>query len=164
MSMIKRATVDLWAGILICLAFVALIFTMCRAEVLSVGNPSATYRLEARFTDIGGLKETAPVRSAGVLVGRVERIRFDNQAYEAVVSLAIDERFSFPVDTSASILTSGVLGERYVNLDAGSDGGKLRPGGRITITSPAVVIEDLIGQFLFPDKEQREAPVRPSTR
>lgn len=164
MSMIKRATVDLWAGILICLAFVALILTMCSAEVLSVGNPSATYGLEARFTNIGGLKVTAPVRSAGVLVGRVEGIRFDNKAFEAVVSLAIVERFSFPVDTSASILTSGVLGESYVNLDAGSDGSKLRPGGRIAITSPAVVIEDLIGRFLSPDKEQREAPVRPSTR
>lgn len=161
MSKIKRATVDLWAGIMVCLAFVALIFAMYRAEMLSVGNPSATYVLEARFTNIGGLKVRAPVRSAGVLVGRVEGILFDNQAFEAVVSLAIDARFSFPADTSASILVSGLLGESYVGLDAGSDGGKLRPGDRIAITSPAVVIEDLIGRLLFSDKEQRRPPSTP---
>lgn len=159
---IKRATVDLWAGMLICLTLVALLLPMCTA--LSVGKQSATYAVEARFTNIGGLKVGAPVRSAGVLVGRVEGIRFDNKAFEAVVSLALDERISFPVDTSASILTSGVLGESYVNLDAGSHAIKLRPGGRIAVTSPAVVIEELIGRFLFPDRESRVAPAQPGSR
>jgi phospholipid/cholesterol/gamma-HCH transport system substrate-binding protein len=95
------------------------------------------------------LKSRGPVRSAGVLVGRVESINFDNERFQAKVSLALDKRFTFPKDTSASILTSGLLGETYVGLEAGGDDKKLAEGDRISITQSAVVLERLIGQFLF---------------
>lgn len=159
--MIKRATVDLWAGIWICLTLAALIPAMYGGGVLSGGNPRASYEIESRFTNIGGLKVGAPVRSAGVVVGRVDEIRFDNEAFEAVVTLAIDERFSFPIDTSASVLTSGVLGEGYVHLDAGTQALTLRPGGVIAHTRSAVVIEEMVGRFLFPDKRPQGSAARP---
>jgi len=115
------------------------------------------YQLEAAFDNIGGLKVRAPVKAAGVVVGRVERIRLDPQSYQAVVTLRVDKGFQFSRDTIASILTSGLLGEVYIGLDSGGDTQMLADGARIAKTQSAVVLEKLIGQFLF-DKAAAGSP------
>jgi phospholipid/cholesterol/gamma-HCH transport system substrate-binding protein len=153
----ERTTIDLWFG-----AFVAAGIAAFFVLALKVGNLGAerakeTYRVEARFDNIGGLKVRGPVRSAGVLVGRVQEIHFDNERYQASVTLALDKRYTFPKDTTASILTSGLLGETYVGLDAGGDDKKLAEGDRVTITQSAVVLEKLIGQFLFSKAQEEPA-------
>lgn len=145
----ERTTIDLWFGAFVAAGFAALLVLALKVGNLGSERANETYRVEARFDNIGGLKVRAPVRSAGVLVGRVADIRFDNERYQANVTLALDKRYSFPKDTSASILTSGLLGETYVGLEAGGDEKKLASGDRITITQSAVVLEHLIGQLLF---------------
>ena len=122
---------------------------------LRVGNASETYNvrqtypLVASFDNIGGLKRRAPVKSAGVVVGRVTGIGFDNQTFEAVVTMSIDSRYQFPLDTGAKILTSGLLGEQYIGLAAGGDDKNLKGGDTLKITQSAVVLENLISQFLY---------------
>jgi phospholipid/cholesterol/gamma-HCH transport system substrate-binding protein len=146
----ERTTIDLWFGAFVTAGFVALLVLALKVGNLGGGTQATEiYRVEARFDNIGGLKVRGPVRSAGVLVGRVSDIRFDNERFQAQVTLAMDKKYSFPKDTTASILTSGLLGETYVGLDAGGDDKKLAAGDRITITQSAVVLEKLIGQFLF---------------
>jgi phospholipid/cholesterol/gamma-HCH transport system substrate-binding protein len=145
----ERTTIDLWFGAFVIAGFAALLVLALKAGNLGAERPASTYRVQARFDNIGGLKVRAPVRSSGVLVGRVAEIHFDNERYQASVLLALDSRYSFPKDTSASILTSGLLGESYVGLDAGGDEKKLAEGDRVSITQSAVVLERLIGQFLF---------------
>ena len=152
----ERTTIDLWFGAFVTAGFAALLVLALKVGNLGAERAADTYRVEARFDNIGGLKVRAPVRSAGVLVGRVADIRFDNERYQAQVTLALDRRYSFPKDTSAAILTSGLLGENYVGLDAGGEDKKLAGGDRITITQSAVVLEKLIGQFLF--SKASEAP------
>ena len=151
----ERTTIDLWFGAFVTAGFVALLVLALKVGNLGAERAAERYRVEARFDNIGGLKVRGPVRSAGVLVGRVAEIRFDNQRYQATVMLDLDKRYSFPKDTSASILTSGLLGETYVGLEAGGEDKKLGPGDRIAITQSAVVLEKLIGQFLF-SKAQEE--------
>ena len=158
----ERTSIDLWFGAFVTAGFVALMVL-----ALKVGNAGAeraadTYRVEARFDNIGGLKVRGPVRSAGVLVGRVADIHFDNERYQAKVTLALDSRYKWPKDTSASILTSGLLGETYVGLEAGGDDKKLAEGDRIQITQSAVVLEKLIGQFLFSKAQEAPAPSSPA--
>jgi phospholipid/cholesterol/gamma-HCH transport system substrate-binding protein len=114
--------------------------------------------VSAQFDNIGGLKVRAPVKSAGVLVGRVASIGFDAESYRAVVGLEIDSRYEFPSDTSAAILTSGLLGEQYIGLEAGADVEMLRDGDRVLLSQSAVVLEKLIGQFLF--DRASEAPAQ----
>jgi phospholipid/cholesterol/gamma-HCH transport system substrate-binding protein len=145
----ERKTIDLWVGIFLLMGFVALLFLAFKVGNLGSERNGATYTVEARFENIGGLKLKAPVKSAGVLVGRVTDIKLDGQKFQAVATLSMDKRFEFPKDTSASILTSGLLGEVYIGLDAGGDDKKLVQGDRISITQSAVVLERLIGQFLF---------------
>jgi phospholipid/cholesterol/gamma-HCH transport system substrate-binding protein len=145
----ERTTIDLWFGAFVLAGFGALLVLALKVGNLGADNARSVYRVEARFDNIGGLKVRAPVRSSGVLVGRVADIRFDNERFQASVILALDTRYAFPKDTGASILTSGLLGESYVGLDAGGDEKKLAEGDRITITQSAVVLERLIGQFLF---------------
>jgi phospholipid/cholesterol/gamma-HCH transport system substrate-binding protein len=145
----ERTTIDLWFGAFVLAGFGALLVLALKVGNLGAERPTSTYRVEARFDNIGGLKVRAPVRSSGVLVGRVADIRFDNERFQASVVIAVDSRYAFPKDTSASILTSGLLGEQYIGLDAGGDDKKLGDGDRITITQSAVVLERLIGQFLF---------------
>ena len=116
---------------------------------LSAGNFAETYQVTAKFANIGGLKVRAPVKSAGVVVGRVVDIRFDPKAYEAEVTFSIDERYRFPKDTFALILTAGLLGEQYVGLDPGGDEKMLKAGDVIAQTQSAVVLESLISQFMF---------------
>jgi phospholipid/cholesterol/gamma-HCH transport system substrate-binding protein len=116
--------------------------------------------VQAKFANIGGLKPRAPIKSAGVVVGRVSKIQFDNQSYEADVTFTIDAQYQFPRDTSAKILTSGLLGEQYVGLEAGGDSAMLKTGERVRLTQSAVVLENLISQFLFnkaaEDKEAKD--------
>ncbi len=145
----ERTTIDLWFGAFVMAGFAALLVLALKAGNLGAERANSTYRVEARFDNIGGLKVRAPVRSSGVLVGRVADIRFDNERFQASVILALDTRYAFPKDTSASILTSGLLGEQYVGLDAGGEDKKLADGDRVTITQSAVVLERLIGQLLF---------------
>ena len=131
------------------IGIVALLFLALKVGNLGSERNGATYNVEARFENIGGLKMKAPVKSAGVLVGRVSDIRLDPDKFQAVATLTLDKRFEFPKDTGASILTSGLLGEVYIGLEAGGDDKKLAQGDRITITQSAVVLERLIGQFMF---------------
>lgn len=144
-----RTTIDLWFGAFVLAGFSALLVLALKVGNLGADRVNSSYNVVARFDNIGGLKVRAPVRSSGVLVGRVAEIRFDNERFQASVTLALDSRYTFPKDTSASVLTSGLLGEQYVGLDAGGDDKKLADGDRITITQSAVVLERLIGQFLF---------------
>ena len=145
----ERTTIDLWFGAFVAAGFAALLVLAFKVGNLGQERATQTYRVEVRFDNIGGLKVRGPVRSAGVLVGRVADIHFDNERFQASVTLALDRRYSFPKDTSASILTSGLLGESYIGLDAGGDDKKLADGDRIALTQSAVVLERLIGQFLF---------------
>jgi phospholipid/cholesterol/gamma-HCH transport system substrate-binding protein len=145
----NRSTMDLWVGVFVALGLGALLFLALKVGNLASFSTAETYRVEARFANIGGLKVRAPIKSAGVVVGRVAEIRFDNESYEAVAVLTLDARYKFPRDTSAKILTSGLLGEQYIGLEAGGDGAMIENGGRLRITQSAVVLENLISQFLF---------------
>ena len=147
--MMSRTALDLWVGIFVAIGFAALAFLAFKVANFSALNASETYRIEAPVDNIGGLKVRAPVKSAGVLIGRVQAIRFDSDSYRALVQMEIDKRFEFPADSSASILTSGLLGEQYIGLDAGADVEPLKDGDRVLLTQSAVVLEKLIGQFLF---------------
>ena len=143
-------TLYLWVGIFVC-AGIAALFVLA----LKVGNASATfntgetYQIHAKFDNIGGLKVRAPVKSAGVVVGRVEDIQFDGKDYLARVTMKVDRRYRFPTDTSVSILTSGLLGEQYIGLEAGGDSEVMKDGATAKMTQSAVVLEKLIGQFLY---------------
>ncbi len=145
----SRRLLDLWVGFFVAVGFAGVLFLALRVGSLSSANFAETYQLSARFDNIGGLKVRGPVKSAGVVVGRVSEIRFDPQAYEALVTLTIDSRYQFPKDTFASILTAGLLGEQYIGLDAGGDEKMLSPGDVLAKTQSAVVLEKLISQFMF---------------
>lgn len=145
----NRAMIDLWVGIFVAIGLAALLFLAMKVGNLTTANLSEAYQLSARFDNIGGLKVRAPVKSAGVVVGRVSGIDFDQQSYLAVVHMDIDRRYQFPRDTFANILTSGLLGEQYIGLDVGGDTEMLKNGDTIKQTQSAVVLEKLIGQFLF---------------
>jgi len=156
----NRATIDVWVGVFVAAGFAGLLFLALKVGNLASFSTSQTYQVEAKFANIGGLKIRAPVKSAGVVVGRVSEVRFDNESYEAIVTLNLDTRFQFPRDTAAKILTSGLLGEQYVGLEAGGDGVMLKQGDRLRLTQSAVVLENLISQFLFnkaaEDKDAKE--------
>ena len=145
----NRSTIDLWVGIFVTIGFGAIVFLALKVGNLTTLDAKPSYRLEAHFDNIGGLKMRAPVKAAGVIVGRVESVRLDPKTYEAVVTLKIDNGYQFSKDSIASILTSGLLGEVYIGLDAGGDTQMLADGGTITKSQSAVVLEKLIGQFLF---------------
>ena len=153
----NRSTIDLWVGIFVVIGIGAIIFLSLRVGNLLTTTNAPGYHLEAAFDNIGGLKVRAPVKAAGVVVGRVERIRLDPQSFQAVVTLLVDKGYHFIRDTIASILTSGLLGEVYIGLDSGGDTQMLADGARIAKTQSAVVLEKLIGQFLF-DKAAAGSP------
>jgi phospholipid/cholesterol/gamma-HCH transport system substrate-binding protein len=154
----ERTMVDLWVGIFVAAGIAALLVL-----ALKVGNASTTfnvgetYRVIGAFENIGGLKVRAPVKSAGVVVGRVDQITFDNERYRARVVMNVDRRYQFPTDTSASVLTSGLLGEQYVGLEAGGDSENVKDGGSLKLTQSAVVLEKLIGQFLYSKAAEGDA-------
>ena len=145
----NRSAIDLWVGIFVAIGLGAIAFLAFKVGNLVTLDRAPGYRLEARFDNIGGLKIRAPVKAAGVVVGRVESVRLDAKSYEAVAMLRIDRQFEFTKDTIASINTSGLLGEVYIGLDAGGDPTMLKDGDRIAKTQSAVVLEKLIGQLLF---------------
>ena len=145
----NRTVLDLWVGFFVALGIAAVLFLALKVGNLSSAHLAQTYTLEARFDNIGGLKVRGPVRSAGVLVGRITDIRFDPERYDAIVTMQIDGRYRFPRDTFASIFTAGLLGEQYIGFDAGGDEKMLQPGDSIRKTQSAVVLEKLISQFMF---------------
>jgi len=145
----QRSTLDLWVGIFVVGGLAALLVLGLKVGNLSTFNMSESYEVHADFANIGGLKVKAPVKSAGVVVGRVSAITFDNDMFEAKVTFRIDKRYQFPKDTTASILTSGLLGEQYIGLEAGGDTVALKNGDKFKLTQSAVVLESLISQFLF---------------
>lgn len=145
----NRTTIDLWVGIFVALGIGAIVFLSMKVGNLASFKTDEGYLLEARFDNIGGLKVRAPVKSAGVVVGRVSQIRLDPKTYEAIAMLRIEPAYIFTKDTIASILTSGLLGEQYVGLDAGGDTAMLKNGERIAKTQSAVVLEKLVSQFMF---------------
>jgi len=145
----ERTTIDLWVGIFVALGVAALLGLAMKVGNLTSSKIGETYSVIAAYENIGSLKRHAPVKSAGVVVGRVADIRFDSTRYEAVVMLDIDKHYSFPTDTFANIYTSGLLGEQYVGLEAGGDEVVLKNGDKIAKTQDAVVLEKMISQFLF---------------
>ena len=149
----ERTTLDLWVGMFVVAGIGALVVLAMKVGNLSTYNVSESYQLQAYFTNIGGLKPKASIKSAGVLVGRVTEINLDTERYEAKVVMSIDKRYQFPKDTFANILTAGLLGEQYIGLAPGGDSEMLKAGGVIKKTQSAVVLEDLIGKFLYSKAE-----------
>ena len=145
----ERSTLDLWVGLFVCAGIGALLVLALKVGNMSGFDAKDTYQIHAQFDNIGGLKIRAPVKSAGVVIGRVANIQFDATRFKATVAMNIDQHFKFPKDTSASILTSGLLGEQYIGLDAGGDETMLKEGDSITLTQSAVVLEEMIGKFLY---------------
>ena len=145
----QRKSLDVWVGLFVLIGAAALVFL-----ALNVGNTSSLsldkgYSVTMKFDNIGGLKPRAPVKSAGVVVGRVEKIRFSDKSFQAIVTINLESGVKFPKDSSAKILTSGLLGEQYVGLEAGGDTSNLVAGDTIKMTQSAVVLENLISQFLY---------------
>jgi len=144
-----RKELDLWVGVFVVIGVGALLFLSLKVANLASFSAGDTYQVKAKFDNIGGLKVRAPVKSAGVVVGRVSDIRFDNETFEALVTMSLESRYQFPRDTSAKILTSGLLGEQYIGLNAGGDTVNLKSSDTLKITQSAVVLENLISQFLY---------------
>ena len=144
-----RIKLDAWVGIFVALGLIALMGLAMKVGNLTSNNIKTTYVVTANFENIGGLKPRAPVKSAGVVVGRVDSITFDTKIYEAIVTMSIDERYVFPKDTFANIYTAGLLGEQYIGLEAGGDPENLVAFDKISQTQDAVVLEKLISQFLY---------------
>jgi phospholipid/cholesterol/gamma-HCH transport system substrate-binding protein len=144
-----RKTIDVWVGLFVLLGLVALLFLALKAGNMSTLSFSKTYAITGKFDNIGGLKPQAPVKSAGVVVGRVGDIRFDDKSYQALVTLDMDAGHQFPKDSSLKILTAGLLGEQYIGIVPGGDTVNLKAGDRISSTQSAAVLEDLINQFIY---------------
>ena len=145
--MAKR-NIEILVGLFVLLGALALVFVALKAANLTSFSNADSYTLQARFDNIGGLKPRAPVRSAGVVVGRVTSIALDPKSFQGVVTLDVDKRFQFPKDSAAKILTSGLLGDQYIGMEPGGDDKNLQAGDTVAQTQSAVVLENLIGQFL----------------
>lgn len=158
----ERSRSDVWVGLFVLLGSVAILFLALQAANLLSLSFQPTYQVVAKFDNIGGLKRQAAVKSAGVVVGRVESVVLDGKSYQARVTLALDSRYTFPKDSSLKILTSGLLGEQYIGVEAGADEKNLAPGDTIANTQSAVVLENLIGQFLY-NKAAEGAGTTPGT-
>ncbi|MDO5679002.1 MAG: outer membrane lipid asymmetry maintenance protein MlaD [Pelistega sp.] len=148
---------DFLVGLFVVLGAIAVLFLAMRAGNLSTFSFEKTYEVHAKFDNIGALKIRAPIKSNGVVVGRVTKIDFNNAEYKAFVSFDIESRYQFPSDSSASIMTAGLLGEQYIGLSAGAEETNLVEGSEIQITQSAVVLEDLISKFLFSTAEKEGA-------
>jgi len=145
----QRTTVDLWVGVFVTAGLIGLLVLALKVGNASSVSVSDGYTITAEFDNIGGLKVRAPVKSAGVVVGRVEGIAFDNEVLRAKVIMRIDKRYEFPKDSSVSILTSGLLGDQFIGIDGGGDIDLLEDGDRVRLTQSAIVLEKVIGQFLY---------------
>ena len=150
----ERTTLDLWVGLFVVGGIAALVMLAMKVGNLGTYNVSESYQVHAYFTNIGGLKTKASIKSAGVLVGRVADISLDTERYQAKVVMKLDKRYQFPKDTFANILTSGLLGEQYIGLMPGGDDQMLKNGEVIKKTQSAVVLEDLIGKFIYNKAEE----------
>jgi phospholipid/cholesterol/gamma-HCH transport system substrate-binding protein len=140
---------EILVGLFVALGMLAILFLALKAANLASFSLDSNYAVLARFDNVGGLKVRAPVKSAGVTVGRIGSITFDNKSFQGVVTMQIDSRYQFPTDTSAKILTAGLLGDQYIGLDPGGDDKNLQPGDTIKMAQSAVVLEDLIGKMLY---------------
>ena len=145
----RKSAIDVWVGIFVAIGLLAALFLALKVGNMNAVSFQPTYTITARFDNIGGLKPRAPVKSAGVVVGRIADIRFDDTTYQATVTMTLERSYQFPKDSSAKILTSGLLGEHYVGLEAGGSDQMLAQGNMITQTQSAVVLENLISQFLY---------------
>ena len=145
----KKTVLDFWVGLFVLLGLIAVLFLALKVGNMSSLSFEASYPVKLKFDNIGGLKVRAPVKSAGVVVGRVGSIGFDSNTYQAVVTIDIDKQYQFPKDTSAKILTSGLLGEQYIGLEPGGDSEMLKAGDTISMTQSAIVLENLISTFLY---------------
>jgi phospholipid/cholesterol/gamma-HCH transport system substrate-binding protein len=154
----QRSKNDLWVGLFVLIGAAAILFLALKSANLLNLNFDKSYLIKAKFDNIGGLKPRAAVKSAGVVVGRVDNITFDMKTYQAKVTLAMDTRYAFPKDSSLKILTSGLLGEQYIGIEAGADEKNLVAGDVITSTQSAVVLENLISQFLFSKAADTKSP------
>jgi phospholipid/cholesterol/gamma-HCH transport system substrate-binding protein len=158
----ERNKNDVWVGLFVLIGGAALVFLALQAANLLTLSFQPTYQVAAKFDNIGGLKPRTAIKSAGVVVGRVESITFDDKSFQARVTLALEDRYQFPKDSSLKILTSGLLGEQYIGIEAGADDKMLAAGDTITSTQSAVVLENLIGQFLY--NKAAEGPAAPGTQ
>ena len=145
----QRSNNDIWVGLLVLIGAAALLFLALQSANLLSLNFQKTYTVSALFDNIGGLKKQAAVKSAGVVVGRVKDINFDGKSYQARVVMAIESQHQFPKDSSLKILTSGLLGEQYIGIEAGADEKVLAEGDKVQDTQSAVVLENLISKFLY---------------
>ena len=154
----QKSKNDVWVGLFVLVGMAAVLFLALQAANLLSLNFQKTYKIDAKFDNVGGLKAKAAVRSAGVLVGRVESITFDAKSFQARVAISLESRYVFPKDSSLKILTSGLLGEQYLGLEPGADGNNLAAGDTISSTQSAVVLENLISQFLYSKAADASAP------
>jgi phospholipid/cholesterol/gamma-HCH transport system substrate-binding protein len=159
----QRSKNDVWVGLFVLIGAVAILFLALQSANLLSLSFQKTYTVAAKFDNIGGLKPKAAVKSAGVVVGRVENIVFDDKTFQAKVSLALESRYVFPKDSSLKILTSGLLGDQYLGLEAGADDKNLATGDVIASTQSAVVLENLISQFLYSKAATPATPAAPTT-
>ena len=153
----ERSVIDLWVGVFVAAGIGALLFLALKAGNVDSIIKSEGYKVSAEFDNIGGLKAKAPVKSAGVIVGRVDSVTFSNQSLRAVVNLNLDKQFQFPADSSVSILTSGLLGDQFVGIDPGGALENLEDGDRVRITQSAIVLEKVIGKFLYGKMSEKKS-------
>lgn len=160
----QRYNNDIWVGLFVLIGAAALLFLALQSANLLGLSFQKSYTVTARFDNIGGLKPQAALKSAGVVVGRVESITFDDKNFQASVTLSLQNRYSFPKDSSLKILTSGLLGEQYIGIEAGAEEKNLQQGDVITSTQSAVVLENLISQFLYSKAAEGSSQPAPATK
>jgi phospholipid/cholesterol/gamma-HCH transport system substrate-binding protein len=154
----QKSRYDLWVGLFVLIGAAALLFLALKAGNLLSISFEPTYTVTARFDNIGGLKPRAAIKSAGVVVGRVTAITFDDKSFQASVQMELQKGYAFPKDSSAKILTAGLLGEQYIGLEPGAEEKTLVAGDNISQTQSAVVLENLISQFLYSKAADSSAP------
>ena len=158
--MINRKSLELWVGLFVAAGILALAMLAFKVGNLTSADVMNSYKVTARFDNVGGLKVKAAVTMAGVRIGRVSGIAFDNKKYQALVTMDIDGRYqNIPKDSSASILTSGLLGDQYIGIEPGGDDVALKNGDNFLRTQSALVLEKLVGQVIF-NKAGESAPAK----
>ncbi len=158
----EKSKNDVWVGLFVLLGALAVLFLALKSANLLSLNFQPTYQVVAKFDNIGGLKPRAAVKGAGVVIGRVESISFDDKSFQARVTLSLQAQYAFPKDSSLKILTSGLLGEQYIGIEAGAGDQNLKQGDTISSTQSAVVLENLISQFLYSKAEEGGTQSKPA--
>ena len=160
----QRSSNDFWVGLFVMIGAAALLFLALQSANLLSMSFQSSYRVTAKFDNIGGLKPKAAIKSSGVVVGRVASITFDDKSFQARVTLEMENRYAFPKDSSLKILTSGLLGEQYIGIEAGAEEKTLVTGDNISSTQSAVVLENLISQFLYSKAADGSTPPAPKEK